>query len=131
MSAALTSTSRASAATLAASKGAEMDMSIASETAMVPSNPATRSRPLIYAPPNSVSSVDPQKRLSVAFIRDMGRQCAIKFVQRFVFFELSLDQDSGDRANVANEIRFDRGNVRRRGRGGCPIAVSPILGHRL
>jgi len=59
----------ASAATLTAWKGAEIDMSIASATAMPPSNPATRSRLLIYAPHNSVSSVDPQKRLSVAFIR--------------------------------------------------------------
>ena len=104
MSAALTSMSRASAATLAAWKGAEMDMSIASENRNGAEQPRDEIAPLIYAPPTQFPPWALQKRLSVAFIRDMGRQCAIEFVQRFVFFELSLDQDSGDRANVANEI---------------------------
>ncbi len=73
------------------------------------------------APPHlhasfSIPSLGPQKSLSVTFVRDMGREGAVEFAQGLVLFELSLDQDFGDRPDIASEVRLNRRDVCETGR---------------
>ena len=69
-----------------------------------------------FTPPHlrssfSVALLSLQKPLSVEFVRYMGSQGAVKFIQRLVLFELSPYQDFGNRADIPGEVRLDRRDV--------------------
>src|SRR5437588_2927708 len=68
-------------------------------------------RPFIVAPPTrpqSLRSVRIEERPALPFIGDMGGQYQAQFGQRLEFPQLSLHENSGNRAYIASKVGFYR-----------------------